>query len=58
MRILLEIVELEECIQVIDWNIDQIAAGAPKEYSYHQQMKLKANHLGNIAKLRKELDAL
>jgi len=57
-RIIRDIAELEECIQVIDGNIDQIAAGAPKEYSYHQQMELKANHLKNISELRKQLGEL
>ena len=51
MRVDAEIKELRECIEVIDYNIDNIAAGIPSVYSYSQQMELKAKHLARIAEL-------
>jgi t-SNARE complex subunit (syntaxin) len=51
-RILREIAELEECIQVIEHNIET------GRYDPLHQSTLRDVHIQSIAELRKELDAL
>jgi len=51
-RILREIAELEECIQVIDYNL---STGG---YDNLQQSKLRNVHITNIAHLRAQLESL
>jgi hypothetical protein len=59
-RIQREIAELEECIQVIDWNIDQKIAGMASGTTETtlQQSERRSKHCDTIADLRKQLEAM
>jgi len=59
-RILREIKDLEDCIQIIDYNIDCKVAGLKSgtKETIAQQAERRTKHCDTIAELRKELDAL
>lgn len=52
-----EIKELNECIQVICYNLGRISMGS-REYCERQQEKTKECHLARIAELEKQLEEM
>jgi RNase H-fold protein (predicted Holliday junction resolvase) len=59
-RIQKEIHDLNDCIAIIDWNIDQKVVGLPSgtKETIAEQAERREQHCNTIAELTKQLEAL